>query len=84
MNFIIISKECYNNKLKNKKIMWLARDKEGNLYLYNLKPTVISESFVCGTDSNGTWSSYIELDKNLHPEVTWENSPKEIIMTVVE
>lgn len=64
--------------------MWLARDKEGNLYLYTLKPNVGENGFVCSTDSNGKWCDYVELDKNLYPEITWENSPKEVIRLITE
>lgn len=69
--------------------MWIARDKNGELYLYPQKPIkneewgVYSENteaegiFMIGRD---VMYSFIQLDANLYPEVTWENSPKELVI----
>lgn len=54
--------------------MWIARDKDGTLRLFDNIPVKHEE---------GYWTSQrgyndIELDSRLFPEVTWENSPKKI------
>ena len=54
--------------------MQIARDKEGTLRLFDNIPVKHEE---------GYWTSQrgyndIELDSHLFPEVTWENSPKEV------
>lgn len=54
--------------------MWVARDKDGELYLYSLKPIKGDKHFVCNTFN----SEYMQLDSDILSEVTWENSPVEI------
>lgn len=59
--------------------MWIARDKNGELYAYTTKPIRYGEYFGASTD----WSILDEelwLDKESYPEVTWENSPKELVV----
>ena len=60
--------------------LWVARDKDGGLYLYNYEPykNIISGRFTCGIKPNGKWSEEYELNSHLLPEVTFENSPQEI------
>ena len=54
--------------------MWIARDKDGTLRLFDNIPVKHGE---------GYWTSQrgyndIELDSRLFSEVTWENSPKKV------
>lgn len=51
--------------------LWIARDANGELYLYEMEPIGTFDYF---------YSSYvsIKIDKNLFPEVTFENSPQEV------
>lgn len=60
-------------------IMWLARDKDGELYLYDAYPKKQSEFF-----GNQFGYSSMLLDAKLYPEVTWENSPKKVELKLVE
>ena len=53
--------------------VWIARDKDGSLYLYSKKPLKDGRMFV--TDGTG---DMFQLDKNSHSEITWENSPQRI------
>lgn len=57
--------------------MWIARDENKDLYLYEREPIKEYDYF---------YSSYvsIELDKNLFPEVTWENSPKQVELKLID
>ena len=51
-------------------IIWIARDKNGELFLYWEKPT--RRKTIFGTP--GAFGA-IRLDSILYSEVTWENSP---------
>ena len=66
--------------------LWVARDKDGGLFLYNYEPSKneILGRFTCSTKPNGEWSEEYELNSNLLPEVTFENSPQEVELKLVE
>lgn len=57
--------------------LWIARDKDGELCLYKTKPwkrvntTHHNDQFDCD-------DSFMNIDNDLFPEVTYENSPQEI------
>ena len=57
--------------MNRKAKLWIARDKFGSLALYNTKPKRLSSVFT-GEDC------CLIIDRNSHPEITWENSPKQI------
>lgn len=56
--------------------MWIARDKHGEIYLYPTKPHKYDYVF----DGDDWW----QIDQNLFPEVTFENSPKEVELKLIE
>ena len=60
--------------------LWIARDKDNDLALYTVKPTLCYNKYFEGTYD----SQIIELDENLHPEVTFENSPQQVELKLVE
>lgn len=51
--------------------VWIARDKDGSLWLYSKEPER-NDSIFWNDDE------YLEIDKNSHSEITWENSPQQI------
>ena len=57
--------------------LWIARDEDGDLYLYEREPIRAFDYF---------YSSYtsIRIDENLFPKVTFENSPQEVELKLVE
>ena len=59
--------------------MWLARDKDGELYLFLEKPSKREEFWLM---SRGTGTiTVIQLPSELFPEVKWEDEePKEIVL----
>lgn len=57
--------------------LWIARDKNGELYLYNDEP-FLGNSGTLYFPSSGNITDYMEIDKNSHPEITFENSPQQI------
>ena len=61
--------------------VWIARDKNGELYLYKSKP------WRCKEDTNGHFDCdeiLLPMDEDMYPEITWENSPKEFNLKEVE
>ena len=62
--------------------VWIARDKNGELYLYKSKP------WRCKEDTNGHFDCdeilILSMDEDMYPEITWENSPKEFNLKEVE
>ncbi len=55
---------------------WLARDVDGELYLFFAKPTKGETIF--STEDN--WG-YANLRKEMFPEVTWDNSPVKVTLS---
>lgn len=58
--------------------LWIARDKDGRVYLFSSKPERIRTHF--GDFYSDKW----EIDERLFPEVTWENSPIEVVLKLLE
>ena len=60
--------------------VWIARDADGGLFMYPKKPNKHGTFFLVAQEDgpNGNW----ELPGHLLPEVTWENSPKEYMITI--
>lgn len=58
--------------------LWIARDKDGTLRLFDTIPVKHEEGY--WTSPRGYYD--IELNSNLFPEVTWENSPKKVELVV--
>lgn len=56
---------------KNIKRVWIARDKNDSLYIYDNKPSVKSDGTF--TTEHGV---SIQISSSMFPEVTYENSPK--------
>jgi hypothetical protein len=59
--------------------MHLARDKNGDLYLFNERPQRGSECWWAETGVDGT---YLKLDKSLYPEITWDSEPLPVGLTI--
>lgn len=55
--------------------LWIARDDNGRLFLYERKPVRYSGEFA---SVSGYWSH--RIDDDLFPEVTLENSPKRVTL----
>ena len=59
--------------------MWIARDKDEELYLFSEKPSKREEFWLM---SRGT---VIQLPSELFPEVKWEDEePRELILKPIE
>ncbi len=60
--------------------LWIARDKNNDLVLHTVKPILCYNKYFEGTYD----SQVIELDENLLPEVTFENSPQQVELKLVK
>lgn len=56
--------------------MWVARDKDNKLVLYEFEPTRHYDKWY--DYDNGTMYGLIELDESLFPNLKWEDEPIEV------
>lgn len=61
--------------------MYLARDKNNDLYLFNERPVRGSE---CWWAEKGVDGTYLRLDPALYPEISWETEPIPVKLTMGE
>lgn len=61
--------------------LWIARDKDGELYLYNKKPSRQEENFCIFHIDGG---DCCKIPDEYYPSVTWENSPKKMTIELAE
>lgn len=59
--------------------LWIARDKNGSLWLYNSEPKKEGGIY---HNNDGVGDSLF-LSQNILPEVTFENSPQEVKLKLV-
>ncbi|NLV25100.1 MAG: hypothetical protein GXY54_10000 [Deltaproteobacteria bacterium] len=59
--------------------MYLARDKNNDLYLF-CKPPVRGKE--CWWAEGGIDGTYLKIDNSLYPEVTWAGEPQRVVLTV--
>ena len=57
--------------------MWIARDRNGELYIYTDKPTKNDKYGYFYDEDDGNFD---HIWDGFFPEVTWENSPKELVV----
>ena len=60
-------------------MMFIARDKDKHLYLFNELPCRGTE---CWWAESGLDGTYLRLDDALYPEVTWETEPLQVSLAV--
>jgi hypothetical protein len=58
---------------------WVARNEDGRLFMYNAKPIRIDNEFSPEYPGVAVWG----LSKFDFPSVTWENSPKQVKVTLL-
>lgn len=57
--------------------IWIARDKNGNLAIFNDKPILDDNEWY---NSDPFTGEYSYINKELFPDITFENSPKQLII----
>lgn len=60
--------------------MYITRDKNNDLYLFNELPSRGNE---CWWAPSGVDGTYLRLEKKLYPEVTWDSEPLKVEITPV-
>lgn len=59
--------------------MWIARDKDGDLYIFTLRPSKRERFWI------NPKSEFIELPSCLFPEVKWEDKePRELVLKPIK
>lgn len=64
-----------------KTIFWIARDKDGWPFLHSEKPQADHNGFFFSRNGKGVG---FKIPKDLFPEVTWENSPQQVELKLIE
>ena len=59
--------------------MYLARDKNDDLYLFSERPRRGNECWWAETGVDGT---YLKIEKSLYPEVTWDSEPLAVTLLI--
>lgn len=60
-------------------VMWLARDRNCQIYMFKEKPEKKKDVYAITKDSYLT-----KLPRQLFPSVTWENSPKKVKLSLID
>ena len=66
--------------------MWIARDGNGKLYLYENQPVLRGSDTTDWLyfESKDIMEGYVELPIYMFPEITFENSPQKIKLELVK
>lgn len=62
---------------ERRRMLYIARDKDGDLYLFNNMPR---RDRNCWWAESGIDGTYLRLDRSLYPEVTWESEPLPVVL----
>jgi hypothetical protein len=61
--------------------VYIARDKNNDLYLFNELPSRGNECWWASKEVDGT---YLRLNKSLYPEVTWDSEPVPAEISIIK
>lgn len=64
--------------------MWIARDYDNTLWIFEKYPIKKENLFYPTTDINGNFTFYRSLPTDMFSEVTFENSPQKVELKLVE
>jgi hypothetical protein len=64
------------------KFMWIAREENEDLYLFRHKP--YKNHTYWYSDNENAKEDRIRIDRDLFPEITYYNSPKEVVLQIKE
>lgn len=73
--------EAYWKDWSNLPSVWVARDKDGELWLYNNKPV---KTDFAGIFHNGPLGDGMPIDDRIYPEITYDNSPVKIKLLFID
>lgn len=63
-------------KQSTENTLWIARDADNSLFIFEKKPYLSVTTFYAEDDS---WANCLDCD--LYPGLTFENSPKQLILS---
>lgn len=72
-------RDAYWRDFTNLPSVWVARDEDGELWLYNQKPVKACGMFHCGI-----CGEMMPIDDQCYPEISYDNSPIKIRLLFVE
>lgn len=79
-DYTCITLEQYLDSLKAEEVvLWITRDKEGILEVFNNRPTLLKNTERWHSDKD-----YMRLEEGIFPEITFENSPKKVKLILAE
>jgi len=58
-------------------MMYIARDRDRHLYLFNELPRRGTE---CWWAESGLDGTYLRLEDSIYPDVTWESEPLPVVL----
>jgi hypothetical protein len=64
--------------------MWIARDEDETLWFFKEYPIKKEKLFYPTTDITGRLTYYCSMPTDIFPEVTFENSPMEVELKLIE
>lgn len=62
--------------------MWIARDRDGCLYLFHRKPVRHKNMYMCWDLPYNDAREPMLLDKSLFPNLTWDDEPIEVELKI--
>lgn len=74
-------REAYWQSWDNLPYVWVARDKDGALWLYNNEPV---KADFAGIFHNGACGDGMPIDDRIYPEITYDNSPIKIKLLFID
>lgn len=63
--------------------LWIARDKRGEIYIFQDKPTLVEKSFVSSVSGFGMALKQTNNNRTFLKHITFENSPQEVEIKLV-
>lgn len=62
--------------------LWIVRNEDNSLHIHNVEPSLIYDDYT----KQWTYERDVsmEIDKDLYPEITFENSPQEVELKLVK
>lgn len=64
--------------------IWIARDKRGDIYIHQDKPTLVEKSFVSSVSGFGMVLKQTNNNRTFLKHITFGNSPQEVKLTIVK
>ena len=64
--------------------LWIARNKRGEIHVFQDKPTLVEKTFVSSVSGFGMTLKQTNNNRTFLKHITFENSPQEIELKLIE